>query len=127
MKMDLVQVAEIHDWPIPKTVKDVQSFHGFCNFYCSFIKGFSKIVILLNALTMKGVEFQWSEGAQKAFETLKCKMTEAPVLAHTNLSQPFKLEVDTSGFTIGAVLLQRQEDGRRHPVNYFSITLNVAK
>jgi hypothetical protein len=36
-KMDPVKLAGIRDWPIPKTVKDVRSFHGFCNFYRSFI------------------------------------------------------------------------------------------
>jgi hypothetical protein len=37
MKMDPVKLAGIHNWPAPKTVKDVHSFHGFCNFYRSFI------------------------------------------------------------------------------------------
>jgi hypothetical protein len=62
-KMDPVKLAGIRDWPIPKTVKDVRSFHGFCNFYHSFIRGFSKSTLPLNALTKKGVEFQWTEAA----------------------------------------------------------------
>jgi hypothetical protein len=126
-KMDLVKLAGIHNWPTPKTVKDVRSFHGFCNFYRSFIRGFSKITLPLNALTRKGVEFQWTAAAQEAFNTLKKKMTEAPVLAHPDLSKPFELKVDASGYAIGAVLLQRQEDGKRHPVNYFSTTLNTTE
>jgi hypothetical protein len=126
-KMDPVKLAGIRNWPTPKTVKDVRSFHGFCNFYRSFIRGFSKITLPLNALTKKGVEFQWTEVAQKAFDTLKEKMTEAPLLAHPDLTKPFELEVDASGYAIGVVLLQRQEDGKRHPVNYFSTTLNAAE
>jgi hypothetical protein len=125
--MDPVKLAGIRNWPTPKMVKDVRSFHGFCNFYRSFIQGFSKITLPLNALTRKGVEFQWTAAAQEAFDTLKKKMTEAPVLAHPDLSKPFELEVDTSGYAIGAVLLQRQEDGKCHPVNYFSTTLNAAE
>jgi hypothetical protein len=81
----------------------------------------------LNALTKRGVEFQWTRAAQEAFDTLKEKMTEAPVLAHPDLTKPFELEVDASGYAIGAVLLQRQDDGKRHPVNYFSTTLNAAE
>jgi hypothetical protein len=126
-KMDPIKLAGIRNWPMPKTVKDIRSFHGFCNFYHSFIRGFSKITLPLNALTKKGVEFQWTTTAQKAFNTLKEKMTKAPVLTHPDLTKPFELEVDASGYAIGAVLLQRQEDGRRHPVNYFSTTLNTAE
>jgi hypothetical protein len=81
----------------------------------------------LNALTKKGVEFQWTRAAQEAFDTLKEKMMAAPVLAHPDLTKPFELEVDASGYAIRAVLLQRQEDGKRHPVNYFSTTLNAAE
>jgi hypothetical protein len=44
------------------------------------------------------------EATQKAFKMLKDKMMKALVLAHPNLSKPFKLEVDASGFTIGAVV-----------------------
>ena len=41
--MDLVKIARVHDWPTPTSVRDIRSFLGFCNFYCSFIKGFSAV------------------------------------------------------------------------------------
>ena len=53
-RMDPAKVSGICDWPTPKCVKDVCSFHGFCNFYQAFIAGFSKIALPLNALTKKG-------------------------------------------------------------------------
>jgi hypothetical protein len=124
-KMDPVKLTGIRNWPTLKMVKEVHSFHGFCNFYHSFIQGFSKITLPLNALTRKGVEFQWTAATQEAFNTLKEKMTEASVLAHPDLLKPFELEVDVSGYAIGAVLLQRQEDGKHHPVNYFSTPLDA--
>jgi hypothetical protein len=43
------------------------------------------------------------------------------------MDKQFKLEVDASGYTIGAVLMQRQEDGKRHPVGFYSATLNDAE
>jgi hypothetical protein len=49
------------------------------------------------------------------------------VLAHPKLDKPFELEVDTSGFAVGAVLLQRKEDSKKHPIAYFSKTLNKAQ
>ena len=51
--MDPKKVAAITEWPVPKTVKEVQSFNGFCNFYWHFIKDYSKIVQLLTQLTGK--------------------------------------------------------------------------
>ena len=51
LEMDPIKVAGIMDWPTPTKVKEVQSFLGFCNFYCRFIKDYSKIAKLLFELT----------------------------------------------------------------------------
>jgi reverse transcriptase-like protein len=53
VEMDPVKVEGIAKWPIPATVKDVCSFLGFCNFYCSFIANFSAVARPLNDLTKK--------------------------------------------------------------------------
>ena len=53
-------------------------------------------------------------------------MTE-PVLKQPQLDQQFEVEVDASGYTIGAILMQRDEKGKRHPIAYFSSTLNEAE
>jgi hypothetical protein len=78
----------------------------------------------LNKLTRKDIEWMWTEQHQKAFKELQNRVTSEPVLAHPELDKPFELEVDTSGFAIGAVLLQKKEDSKRHPIAYFSKTLN---
>jgi len=49
------------------------------------------------------------------------------VLAHAKLDDQFELEVDASGYTVGVVLLQRKEDGKKHPIGYYSATLNEAQ
>jgi hypothetical protein len=49
------------------------------------------------------------------------------VLAHPILTDPFELEVDASGFATGAVLLQKKEDGKKHPIAYYSKTLSAAE
>ena len=86
MRMDLAKVSGVRDWPTPKCVKDVRSFHGFCNFYQAFIAGFSKIALPLNALTKKGQPFVWTAAAQQAFDVLKQRITEEPVLLHPILT-----------------------------------------
>jgi hypothetical protein len=61
------------------------------------------------------------------FDELKRRVTTEPVLAHPILTDPFELEVDASGFAMGAVLLQKKEDGKKHPIAYYSKTLSVAE
>ena len=68
--MDPAKVAAIMDWPIPKTVKEVQSFLGFSNFYRKFILHYSSLTSPLTSLTRKGVKFTWSEQAAAAFRQL---------------------------------------------------------
>ena len=85
-RMDPAKVSGVRDWPTPKCVKDVRSFHGFCNFYLAFIAGFSKIALPLNTLTKKGQPFIWTAVTQQAFDTLKQKVTEETVLLHPILT-----------------------------------------
>ena len=126
-RMDPAKVSGVRDWPTPKCVKDVRSFHGFCNFYRAFIAGFSKIALPLNTLAKKGQPFVWTAAAQQAFDTLKQKVMEEPVLIHPILTRLFELEVDASGFAIGAVLMQEGDDDRRRPVGLYSTTLTPAE
>ena len=126
-RMDPVKVAGVHNWPTPKNIREVHSFHSFCNFYCPFIKGFSKIALPLNALTKKDIDFAWNQEAQGAFDTLKAHITNEPVLAHPDLTKQFELKVDASGYVVGVVLMQQQPDGKRHPVGFYSVTLNLAE
>ena len=125
--MDPVKIAAITDWPTPNKVKDIHSFLGFCNFYCAFIRGFASIAKPLNTLTRKGVDWVWTSEHQQAFENLKARVLREPILAHPELDQQFELEVDASGFAVGAVLLQKKDDDKRHPVGYYSATLNEAE
>ena len=62
-----------------------------------------------------------------AFDDLRRRVASEPILAQPNINEQFDLEVDASGFAVGAVLLQKKEDGKRHPVGYYSATLNEAE
>ena len=112
------------NWPRPTKVKDVCSFLGFCNFYCSFIPNFSKTAKPLNKLTHKDIPFVWEDKHENMFTTLKTLVTSEPVLWQPQLDKLFKVVVDTLGFTLRGVLLQKQEDSKKHPVAYYSATLN---
>ena len=126
-RMDPAKVAGIATWPTPTSVKQVRSFLGFCNFYRPFIYQFSHIAKPLNELTRKDTQWTWEGRQQEAFETLRKRITSEPVLKQPQLEQQFEVEVDASGYAIGALLMQRDEKGKRHSVAYFSSTLNEAE
>ncbi len=105
-RMDPAKIAGVDMWPVPKTATEVRKALGFFNFYCPFIKDFAFIVKPLHKLTWKDQEWQWGQEEQNAFNSLKKRITTEPVLAHTKLDDQFELEVDASGYTVGAVLLR---------------------
>ncbi len=126
-RMDPVKIAGIDTWPTPKNVTEVRRAVGFFNFYCPFIKGFAHIAQPLHQLTCKDQEWKWGHNEQQAFDKLKKLVTEEPILAHPDLTQQFEVKVDASGYAVGATLVQRKEDGKKHPIGYFSATLNEAQ
>ena len=58
--------------------------------------------------------------ALEAFQTLKDKCVQAPVLAFPDFKKPFLLETDASGKRLGTILLQKQDDGHYHPIAFTS-------
>lgn len=74
------------------------------------------IVAPLTPLCSPKFPFVWTTECQQAFESAKSLLFSASVLAAANFSVPFKLEVDTSAFGAGAVLLQVDANGIPHPV-----------
>lgn len=120
IRMDLEKVQAILDWPLPTTVKSVQSFLGFANFYRRFIRNYSKIIAPLTALTKKGFTFEWTSTCTEAFEDLKKRFTSAPILRHFDPSAATYVETDASDYAIGTILSQKGPDGIIHPVAFDS-------
>jgi hypothetical protein len=121
VEMDPAKVKAILSWPAPTTVKQVQSFLGFANFYRRFIRDFSKIVQPLTNLTRKAIFYLWSAKCQKAFESLKTAFTTAPILAHFDPDNPTVLETDSSDYAIRSILSQiERTTGILHPIAFYS-------
>nr|GEX36521.1 reverse transcriptase domain-containing protein [Tanacetum cinerariifolium] len=126
IEVDKAKVDVITKLPHPTTVKCVRSFLGHAGFYRRFIKDFSKISRSMTHLLEKDTLFIFSEDCIKAIQTLKQKLTKAPILIAPNWDLPFKLKCDTGDFAIGVVLGKRYEKHFR-PIHYASKTLTEAE
>jgi len=127
VRMEKEKVQEVVEWPVPKSVKDIQKFLGLANYYRQFVKDFAKIEKPLHEMTRKETKWNWGERQQKAFEELKKRFTTEPVLVTPNLDKEMRVEADASDFATGGVLLMKCEDERWKPVAYISKSLNEAE
>ena len=66
--VDEKKVEVVKKWPVPKNLKELQSFLGYCNYYRKFLRDYSKKTIPLNRLLQKDVRYHWTLACQKAFE-----------------------------------------------------------
>ncbi len=108
IQMDQGKVTAVTEWPTPQSVKELQRFIGFANFYCCFIKGFSLLTALLTILLRrKPKSLSWSSSAHDAFESLRTAFSMAPILRHPDTHAPFVVEVDASTMGVRAVLSQQ--------------------
>jgi len=126
---DPVKTQAIWEWTNPKTIKEIQCFLRFCNFYPRFIEGFSRIARPLYARTkMAGVsKWEWGDEEQEAFDELGTKLTTAPVLVSFEPHAPTKIETDASKYICSRILLQQCQDGKWRPVAYRSKTMSDAE
>ncbi|GJV07144.1 reverse transcriptase domain-containing protein [Tanacetum coccineum] len=125
-EVDRAKVDVIAKLPHPTTVKGVRSFLGHAGFYRCFIQDFSKIARPMTHLLEKETPFVFSKDCIDAFETLKKKLTEAPILVVPDWNLPFELMCDASDFAIGAVLGQRKTK-HFQPIHYASKTMTEAQ
>ena len=115
IKVDEEKVKAIRDRLSPKSVSEVRSFHGLAGFYRRSVKDFSTIAAPLTEVIKKNVSFKWEKAQEEAFQNLKGKLTNAPLLVLHDFSKTFKIEYDASGVGIGTVLMQE-----KRPIAYFS-------
>ncbi|GJV35520.1 putative reverse transcriptase domain-containing protein [Tanacetum coccineum] len=105
--VDPSKIEAVKNWKAPRTPTEVRSFLGLAGYYRRFIENFSKIAKSLTILTQKCKTFDWGEEQELAFQTLKDKLCNAPVLALPDGPKDFVVYCDASGIGLGCVLMQR--------------------
>ncbi|GJR60340.1 putative reverse transcriptase domain-containing protein [Tanacetum coccineum] len=107
--VDPAKIESIKDWASPKTPMEIRQFLGLAGYYRRFIKGFSNIAKSMTKLTQKGIKFDWREKEENAFQLIKQKLCNAPILALPEGSEGFVVYCDASHKGLGAVLMQREK------------------
>jgi len=120
------KVDAVRDWPTCRTLTELRAFLGTSGYYRRFVKNFSSIAAPLFALMKKGIEFVWTDECQTAFETLKSRLTSAPILALPTDEGTYTLDTDASDYGLGAVLSQKQ-DGVERVIAYASRTMTKSE
>ncbi|KAI0992807.1 hypothetical protein K3495_g15377 [Podosphaera aphanis] len=118
--MDPKKVSCVQEWPRPRSVRDIQRFLGFANFYRRFIPEFSRLAAPMVNLTRKEVPFSWTDDCEASFIRIKQAFKDETMLAHFDPKLQTILETDASDFVTAAVLSQYDDSGVLRPVAFMS-------
>ncbi|GFU11520.1 retrovirus-related Pol polyprotein from transposon 17.6 [Trichonephila clavipes] len=120
IRPSIAKTIAVKKFPVPTTVKQVQSFLGLTGYFRKFIPAYSQIAKPLSDLTRKDNPFMFEQPQMEAFQKIKKLLTESPVLSIFQQGKTTELHTDASQQGYGAVLLQEAEDGKLHPAQYMS-------
>jgi hypothetical protein len=128
IKISPEKIEAVLEWKSPSSLVETQSFLGFANFYRRFIQDYSQVAHPMTELT-KGTakDFRWTPEAELAFQELKNRFTSVPILTHFNPQKEVIVDTDASDFALGAVLSQRDNKNRLHPVAFHSRKFSPAE
>ena len=131
--VDPAKIDAIMSWGCPKSPSEIRSFLGLAGYYRRFIQDFSKIASPLTKLTRKDVKYVWSDTQEMAFQTLKLKLSQAPVLVLPEGVEDMSVYCDASSYGLGCVLMQRgkviayaSRQLKEHEKNYPTHDLELA-
>ena len=123
---DPKKTQAVGDWNLPKTVKQLQAFRGFINFYQTFIQRAAEKSLPLTELTKKDQKWIWEDKHQQAFDKLKEELLRAPLLGYFDPIKRLIIKTDASDHTIAAVTSQEIEGGLQ-PLGFMSKKMTNAK
>ncbi|GJY63981.1 reverse transcriptase domain-containing protein [Tanacetum coccineum] len=130
--VDPSKVESVKNWKTPESSTEIRSFLGLAGYYRRFIENFSKIAKPLTLLTQKNKTYVWGDKQDEAFQILKEKLCNAPVLALPDGPDDFVVYCDASKQGFGCVLMQRgkviayaSRQLKKHEKNYTTHDLEL--
>lgn len=64
IRADPKKLQVVQEWPLPRTVTELQSFLGLLGYHRKFIAGFSRLVVPLTNLLQSGQPWVWEQEQQ---------------------------------------------------------------
>lgn len=113
-------VAVVKDYPVPNCIKSLKSFIGLASYFRRFIPNFALMAKPLYQLLKDNIRFHFGEDQINAFEAIKSKLSEHPLLCLYNPIAETELHCDASSHGFGSILLQKQCDDKFHPIFFYS-------
>ena len=126
LEVDQSKISIIKTLAPPTTVEGIRSFLGHARFYRRFIKDFSNIARPLCRLLEKDTRFNFDDSCKAAFEEIKSRLVQEPIMDAPEWDQGFEVMCDASDFAMGAVLGKRKEKIFK-AIYYASRTFNEAQ
>ncbi|MBW0478582.1 hypothetical protein O181_018297 [Austropuccinia psidii MF-1] len=109
LAIDQNKVAAVLQKPVPRNIKEMQSFLGVASYYRNHIKNLAHIASSLNNLCSKDVIFEITKARRDTYERIKHELINQPVLIFPDFELPLKLYIDAAcSHGLGAALHQRQ-------------------
>ncbi len=125
--MNSTKMKVIVNWTTLITLKEVQSFVRFVNFYHRFIKNFSMLVKSFTQLTRKNTSFVWNEVCVQAFDNLKKQISSISVLRHFDSKRQTILKINASDYVKGKILSQYDDENVLHSIAFYSKSMILAE
>ena len=94
--MDPAKIEAVRNWPKPKNVTEIRSFLGLAGYYRRFVKDFLKITRPMTNLMKKDKKFEWTKECEGAFQTLKERLTTAPISTLPDSTSEYLVYSDAS-------------------------------
>ena len=130
LELDPASTASLRKALPPRNQSEVRSFLGMCNVFKRFIPKYSDTTEPINALLRTGMPetiADWGEKQEKAFRTLIEAICSPPILRLPRRNLPYSVDTDASNYQVGCALFQTDEEGARHPIGFWSRTLQGAE